>query len=104
MAKFKLTLGALPDFNLPVKFIMPNGDEARIVFRVKHRPANEVQDLYDREDVKDADFITELASGWDLEEDFNEENVLTLIRYYPAAALSLAATYLQALAGQRVKN
>ncbi|ATN93795.1 tape measure chaperone [Citrobacter phage IME-JL8] len=104
MAKFKITLGALPDFALPVKFIMPNGDEAKITFKVKHRPSNEVQELYDRQDIKDHDFIMELASGWDLEEEFNQENAEMLVRYYPGAALALTSTYLRALAGQRVKN
>lgn len=104
MSKIKITLGALPDFALPVKFTMPNGEEGKIVFRVKHRPSNEIQELYDRDGIKDHEFIMELAKGWDLEEEFNQENVTTLVRYYPGAAVALTSTYLQALAGQRVKN
>lgn len=104
-AKFKITLGALPDFTLPVKFNMPNGEEGVIRFKVKHVPSNEVQELYERDDIRDHDFIMEIASGWDIEgEEFNKENVEKLVRYYPAAALALTGTYLQALAGQRVKN
>lgn len=105
MAKFKLTLGALPDFKLPVKFTMPNGEEAKIVFTVKHVKANEIQDLYASENaISDVEMITKLAVGWDLEEEFNEENVKELISYFPASALALTGTYLAALAGQRVKN
>ena len=105
MAKFKLTLGALPDFKLPVKFTMPNGEEAKIVFTVKHVKANEIQDLYASEKaISDVEMITKLAVGWDLEEEFNEENVKELISYFPASALALTGTYLAALAGQRVKN
>lgn len=105
MAKFKLTLGALPNFKLPVKFTMPNGEEAKIVFTVKHVKANEIQDLYASENaISDVEMITKLAVGWDLEEEFNEENVKELISYFPASALALTGTYLAALAGQRVKN
>lgn len=105
MAKFKLTLGALPDFKLPVKFVMPNGDEAKIVFTVKHIKANEIQDLYSAEHtISDVEMITKLAVGWDLEEEFNEENIKELVSYFPASALALTGTYLAALAGQRVKN
>lgn len=105
MAKFKLTLGALPNFKLPVKFTLPNGDEASVVFTVKHRKASEIQELYsDENGISDIQMITELAVGWDLEEEFNEENIRELLDLYPAAALALTGHYLQALAGQRVKN
>lgn len=104
MAKFKLTIGPMPDFKLPVKFKLPNGQDATIVFTVRHKKATEVQEMYARENLKDFEFITDVASGWDLEEEFNEENVSALVDYYPAAALSLMGSYLGALAGQRVKN
>lgn len=105
MAKFKLTLAPMPDFKLPVTFTMPNGDEGRIVFTVRHLKAKEVQALYESDDfIKDEDFIMKLASGWDLEEEFNAENARELVEYYPSAALALTGAYLGALAGQRVKN
>lgn len=37
MAKFKLKIAPMPDFKLPVKFKLPNGEEATIVFTVKHK-------------------------------------------------------------------
>lgn len=104
MAKFKLKIGPMPDFKLPVKFKLPNGDEAQILFTVKHKKAAEIQEMYSRENLKDYEFICEIASSWDLEEEFNEENVSSLVEYYPAAALALMGSYLGALAGQRVKN
>lgn len=105
MAKMKLTLARLPDFKLPVKFTMPNGEEGSIVFTVRHMPANEFHDLYTSEAVvKDHEFIMNLATGWDLEEEFNAENAQLMVELFPGSAIALAGTYLQALAGQRVKN
>lgn len=105
MAKMKLTLGRLPNFKLPVDFAMPNGEKARIVFNVKHRKASEIQELYERaEPVSDVEMIRHLANGWDLEEEFTDENIKELLDLYPAAALALTGAYMQALAGQRVKN
>lgn len=104
MAKVKFVLGKLPDFDLPVDFVMVNGDESRIVFKARHKSAEEIQALYNREDVRDGDFILELASGWNIEDEFNKENVDELIKYYPSAAFALSQTYMRALAGQRVKN
>lgn len=102
--KMKLTLAPLPDFKLPVKFTMPNGDEQSIVFTVKHKKASDIQELYQKDGTKDSDFIMNIATGWDLEEEFNEDNSKLLIEYYPSAALALMGSYLGALAGQRVKN
>lgn len=104
MAKIKLTLGPLPDFKLPVSFVMPDGNEQQIIFTVKHKPASEVHEMYKKEGIKDADFIMLLATDWDVEDEFNKENAARLVDYYPGAALALMSAYLGALAGQRVKN
>lgn len=105
MAKFKFTLGALPDFKLPVTFTMPNGEDAKIVFTVRHMSSKEIQDMYAQEGgMKDKEFITNIAVGWDLEEEFNEENAAKLVQYYPSAAYNLTSTYVKALAGHRAKN
>ena len=105
MAKMKITLKPLPDFKLPVTFNMPDGEQGEIVFTVRHIKAKEVQALYESSEVvSDADFIMKLATGWDLEEEFNAENAAELVSLYPGAALALTGSYLSALAGQRVKN
>lgn len=105
MAKFNFVLGALPDFKLPVTFNMPNGEEAKIVFTVRHLSSAEVQEMYSNEEgMKDNEFITRIASGWNIEEEFNEENAAKLVQYYPASAYALTSAYMKALAGQRAKN
>lgn len=104
MAKFKLKLGALPDFKLPVKFQMINGDEAEVIFTAKHRKAKEIQEVFHTEGLKDFDFVKEICSGWNLEEEFNDENIEELVSLFPASVLALTNAYMQALAGQRAKN
>ncbi|UGO53104.1 putative tape measure chaperone protein [Klebsiella phage vB_KaeD_HazelMika] len=102
---FKVKLSErLPDFPLNVKFQLPNGVEAEIKYTVKHLKASEIQELYARENVKDHEFITEIASGWDLEDEFTPENAQKLVDKFPAAALALTQSYMAALAGVRVKN
>lgn len=105
MAKMKITLGKLPDFKLPVEFILPNGDVGEITFTVRHVSVDEFQKMYSSDEViRDHELIMNLASGWNLSEEFNEENAKELVSHYPAAALALASQYMRALAGQRVKN
>ena len=102
---FKVNLSErLPDFPLNVKFNMPNGVEAEIKFTVKHRTGSEIQELYAREEIKDSEFITEIASGWDLADEFNDANAKILVDKFPASALALTQAYMAALAGLRVKN
>ena len=105
MAKFKLKLVALPEFDLPVSFNLPNGEKAEIKFKVKHLKASEVKELYtQKKEVKDHEFIQAIATDWDLEEEFNEENIKELVSLFPSSALALTSTYVQALAGNRVKD
>ena len=105
MAKFKLKLAPLPEFDLPVSFLLPNGEKAEIKFKVKHLKAADVKALYTSDkEIKDYQFVQEIATDWDLEEEFNEENIKELVSLFPSAAVALTSTYVQALAGNRVKD
>lgn len=104
MAKFKLSLKALPDFKLPVKFQLANGEDYDIVLTVKHKKSSELQEILNRENFSTKELINEICSDWDLEDQFNDENVDKFVDLFPGAVPSLMETYMKALAGQRVKN
>lgn len=103
---FKVKLSErLPDFPLDVKFRLPNGTEAEIKFTVKSLKASEVQELYTKAgEGTGAEFISALATGWNLEDEFNEANQNELVDSYPAVVLALVSAYMEALAGYRTKN
>ncbi|ATN94106.1 tail length tape measure protein [Shigella phage vB_SflS-ISF001] len=104
MGRFNFILGQRPDCKLPVTFAKPNGEDATIIFTVRHLSSKEVQDMSaNRGEMNDSEFNTKIASGWNLVEEFNEENALKLVQYYPSAAYNLTATYIKALAGHRAK-
>lgn len=104
MAKFKLSLKALPDFKIPVKFQMANGEDAEVVLTVKHKKSSDLQEILNRENLSTDALINEICTDWDLEEEFNEENVKEFASLFPASVLALTTEYMKALAGQRVKN
>ena len=104
MAKFNLSLKALPDFKLPVKFQLANGEDAEVVLTVKHKKSSELQEILNRENFSTKELINEICSDWDLEEPFNDENVDEFANLFPGAVPSLMDSYMKALAGQRVKN
>lgn len=48
--------------------------------------------------------ITRIASGWDLDEPFNEENVAVLLNNYDSAFDAIMETYRSELSGAKEKN
>lgn len=76
-----------------------------MVFTVKALTSSELNAaLKDASNQTGAQFVKSLASGWELEDDFNDENLDKLVDRYPAVVGGLISTYTQALAGYRVKN
>ena len=104
MAKFKLSLTALPDFKLPVKFKLANDQDVEVIFTVKHKKTSELQELLSKENLSTKELIMAIASDWDLEEEYNDDNVNEFSDLFPASTVALTTAYMQALAGQRVKN
>lgn len=104
MAKFKLSLAALPDFKLPVKFKLANDQDVEVIFTVKHKKTSELQELLSKENLSKKELIMAIASDWDLEEEYNEDNVNEFSDLFPASTVALTTAYMQALTGQRVKN
>lgn len=104
-AKFKLK--PVADFKLPVTFNMPNGEEAKVIFTVAHRKSKDVTELFEgpiEDRVNDLAFLKEFAKGWDLDEEFNDENLQEAIDFFPGMVISFSYEYIRALAGNRTKN
>ena len=105
MAKFKLK--AVADFPLKVAFNAPDGKQYDVIFTAKHVKAkglfDAIKSASDR-DLTDVKFIQEYATGWDLEEEFNEENIRELVELFPGVMAAFVGEYTTALTGHRVKN
>lgn len=103
----KLKIRKLENFPLPIDVTLPNGEVERIVFTAKHRKPKDVSDLFNAEEDKrpgDLEFLKEFASGWDLEEEFNDENIREALELFPQIIVAFTYGYMQALTGNRVKN
>ena len=107
MAKFKIRIGGeLPPFKLPVTFTCPDGKDATINMTVKHHSTDEMKEFYESEEKApkgNVDFIRFMAEGWDLDEEFTDENISWLCSHYPSFVMALPQTYMAALAGHRAK-
>lgn len=108
MAKMKLTIKKRPNFKLKLELQMPDTDDlAVVVLDVEHRKAKELGALFNappEERLDDLAFFKEFVKGWDLEEEFNDENILEAIELFPNIMVTFTYEYMKALTGQRVKN
>lgn len=104
MAKLKLQPN--PTFPLKVKVHVPGHEPGDVVLTAKHRSKDGVEELIKSiakmED--DATLILAIATGWDLEDEFNEANVRAMAQQYVAAPQAIFDAYLEELSGNRRKN
>ncbi len=110
----KIQLQPNPTFEAKVGLSMAGQEkpvEAGFVF--KYRNKDEAQAFYDRLQAqdkpgnKDADLVADCVVGWkeeDFDQPFTAENLLTLQKNYPNAALEIVLTYLREVAGSKAKN
>ena len=101
----KLSLVAKPTFTSKVS-IPVAGEKAVVVaftFKARTRDAFKafVENLSDREDV---DVILDVASGWDLEDAFDRDNIELMTQSYLGAARAIIEAYLSELTAARAKN
>lgn len=105
MAKPKFNLTAAPTFKADVSITVPGGKSVNVEFTFKHRAKEQfrefVEGLEGREDV---DVIGDIASGWELEEPFNAENIEKMAENYLGSARAIIETYMRELSGARAKN
>ena len=103
MAKF--TLNPAPTFKAKVDIPVPGGKVEKVEFTFRHRTREEFQRWLEDIDGKDGHVVVlEAASGWELEEPFDEEHVKELLSNYIGSLPAVMETYIRELSGQREKN
>ncbi len=122
----KITLGKPPkNFNRSVLFTTVEGDESFITWTFVYRTRKQfgelvdtnapddvapsegiptMQSMMEKANVKSADYIMQIAEGWDLSADFNRVNVQELCDQYPAAVNAAINAYREAVMEGRLGN
>lgn len=102
-AKLKLTPD--PTFKAPVSIPVPGSQDASVVFTFKHRTREAVLAWLEQDkDAGDVATVNAVAMGWDLDDEFNDENINRLCQNYAGAGFAIVNTYLSELRGARTKN
>lgn len=122
----KITLGKPPkNFQRSVLFTTVEGDESFITWTFIYRTRKQfgelvdtnapddvapsegiptMQSMMEKANVKSADYIMQIAEGWDLSADFNRVNVQELCDQYPAAVNAAVNAYREAVMEGRLGN
>jgi len=105
MAKPKFSLTASPTFKAKVAIPVPGDKSADIEFIFKGRTREAFKDFIDGlKDREDAEVIMDIASGWDLDDAFEKDNIEKLTQNYLGAARAIIEKYLSELTQARLGN
>lgn len=66
--------------------------------------AANMTDMVKKSLVRNTEHILHIAQGWDLDVEFNRDNIHQLCDEYPGAALAITETYLMAVMNGRLGN
>lgn len=103
MAKIKLE--ADPTFKAPVGIPVPGSSPALVEFTFKHRTRDAVLKwLEESRDASDVETVKAMATAWELDDEFNDENIAKLCNNYAGAGFAIVQAYLDELRGARSKN
>lgn len=101
----KLVLIPAPTFRAKVFIPQPEGEPAEVEMVFKHRSKDALKALADQLSSKDdVALVKEIASGWDLADDFDDANIKRLVSEHHQAAVSIWNTYFEKLTGLRLGN
>ncbi|RXZ42711.1 phage tail assembly chaperone [Crenobacter cavernae] len=105
MANAPFSLVAAPTFKAKAAIPVPGAAPAEVEFTFKHRTREDLTEfskgLVGREDV---DVILDVASGWELTDDFGAESIKTLTQNYHGSVRAILDTYYRELTAARLGN
>lgn len=100
----KLKLAAEPTFKAKVSIPLPGAAPADVEFTFKHRTRDQIVEWLEKRDTSDIDSVKDCAIGWELDDEFTDENIGRLCQNYLGAGYAIVTTYLTELRGARAKN
>lgn len=107
-----LKLNPDPTFEAPAKVTIPGQNKTgtlKMVFKYRDRDQMDEWFKYSNEAAKNkvsnAEIFKSFVEGWDWPDvDFNDENIETFLKKYPAAGIEIALAYQRLIFESRVKN
>ena len=103
MTVFKLD--PAPTFDAAVDVPVHGSDAVKVKFTFKHRSREQLEEFMQSMVGKsNAEAVMDVASGWELTDEFNAENINKLCNNYMGAAYAIAQTYFAEIRQARLGN
>ncbi len=109
-----LSLKANPTFTAKVGIPIAGGKTETVKFTFKHRTRSEFDaftaSMRPRDGdestglERDVEYVIAVASGWELADEFNKDNVEVLLQNYYGAAAAIATAYTRELIAAKAGN
>lgn len=93
-----------PIFKVDVSIPRAGEEDGIVTFTYRHKPLKELADLEAMEGKNAVDFLVDITDAWALPDEFNRENLETLLDNYPRALESITRAYYSELMSNREKN
>lgn len=102
----KLKLVATPTFTAKVGIPVAGEGLADVSMVFKHRTKSALMKFIEENTEKnmDADTFMSMVSGWDLEEEFNKQNVEALLEIHAGSGRATLDAYWRELLDAKIKN
>ncbi|MBO9717525.1 MAG: hypothetical protein J7507_12135 [Pseudoxanthomonas sp.] len=101
----KLKLNPNPTFKAKVPIPVPGSAPALVEFTFKHKTRSAlVEWLEERKEDDEVGVFREIVASWDLDDEFNDENIRRLCDNYAGAGFAVLRVYLDELRGARQGN
>ncbi|PIJ49198.1 MULTISPECIES: phage tail assembly chaperone [unclassified Erwinia] len=114
----KFSLNPNPTFTIEAIIPRPGEDDGKVKLTVRHKTRTQMAEM-EKELKTQADqaaeagdysnhvaaaYLESLIAGWNIDAEFNRENLVTLLENYPRAFDAIAAAYTKELYSVREKN
>lgn len=101
----KLTLNPDPTFKTKVGIPLPGGKKAPVGFEFKHKDRDQLKDFMERAvDMTATEMVTEIAVGWEFDDELNAENIERLTKNYMGAGRAIFDKYVEELGQVKLGN
>lgn len=94
-----------PTFEAAVDIPVHGGKSVPVKFQFRHRTKKDFAEwLEEAKSMDDATAIISMASGWELRDEFNRENIERLTDNYCGAGVAVFNKYVEEIGQARIKN
>ena len=94
-----------PVFRTKVPIPVHGGKTVAVEFGFRHRTRDELSEfLKNAGQMDDVSLVMAVATGWDLEDAFNEENIRKMLQNYMGSGKAIGSAYIDELTMAKVGN